>query len=216
MATRTKKKPAPPPYDPHKAKSYIDRVRRVMEDRKVLSEDISEICGEAKSDGLEPTFIRFAAREGMIDTAERNARDEKRAMYLHAVGLAVEAALSGEMSAREAAKVYGVGKSNVYKLMAVHAMSTHRDMVDGDIGEWLPTHDAETGELPREMTADDLGDPVLLTDPPRAQFRAQVRAIAATLTPIVPEPVKPAVVEDDLEIPEGLRREIPERLRRTA
>lgn len=202
-----RKKPAPPPYDPRKAKGYIDRVRQLFENRQSLNADISEVCGDAKGDGLEPAYIRYAAREAMIDTALRDERDAKRAMYLHAVGLAVDAVESGELSAREAAKVYGVGKTSVYKALSVRDLSAPREMTDGDLGEWLPDHDAETGELPREMTAEDLGDPLWVIDADRARFREKVVAIAASVKPAEVTPQRPAPTADELVIPERLRRE---------
>lgn len=194
-------------YDARKAKGYIDRVRQLLENQKSIATDISEVCGEAKGNGLEPVYIRYAAREAMIDAAERSERDAKRAMYLHAVGLAVEAVESGEMSAREAASVYGVGKTSVYKALSVRELSANREMTADDLGEWLPNHDSETGELPREMTADDLGDPLLVIDRSRAEFREKVRVIAASLKPAEVAPVAPAPTDDQLVIPERLRRE---------
>lgn len=194
-------------YDPSKAKGFIERVRRLLDDRKEVSDDISDVCSEAKSHGLEPSFIRYAARELGVDAAERAERDEKRAMYLNAVGLAVEAVESGELSAREAAKVYGVGKTSVYKALSVRDVSAPREMTDGDLGEWLPLHDTETGELPREMTAEDLGDPLWVIDADRARFREKVVAIAASVKPAEVTPQRPAPTADELVIPERLRRE---------
>ena len=136
------KKKSYPAYDAAKAKSYADRVKALLIERGTINIDISQVCDEAKEDGCEPALIRYVARELMIDDDVRKERDEKRARYLHAVGLAVEAVKSGEMSARQAAKVYSIGKSSVYKGMAVRELSADREMVAEDF-ELLPSHDAD-------------------------------------------------------------------------
>lgn len=141
--TKTKSCPA---YDATKAKSYTERVKALFIERSTVNEDISQVCSEAKEDGCDPGMIRFAARELMMDDVVRRERDEKRALYLHAVGLAVEAVKSGEMSARQAAKIYNIGKSSVYKGMAVRELSAAREMVAADF-ELAPPHDPETGEI---------------------------------------------------------------------
>lgn len=120
---KTKRKASPSIFDPIKAKRYAERVKALMVERKALNEDISEVCAEAKDDGLEPTFIRFAAQESLKDEGERSERDEKRALYIGALGLAVHAVQSGEMSARQAARVYKIGKSSVYKELSVREVS---------------------------------------------------------------------------------------------
>jgi uncharacterized protein (UPF0335 family) len=134
-----RKKAIHPVFDPLKAKRYAERVKALMIERKALNEDISEVCAEAKDDGLEPTFIRFAAGEALKDEAERNARDEKRSLYLHALGLAVHAVESGEMSARQAAKIYKIGKSSVYKELSVREVSADTPPEAAA----LPAHDAD-------------------------------------------------------------------------
>lgn len=199
---------AAPAHD--QAKGYVDRVKRLLEQQKELGADISQVCSEAKETAsLEPALIRFAARELLIDADKRAERDEKRHQYLHVVGLAVAAVESGEMSARQAAKIYSIGKTSIYKELAVREVSAV-EMTEADLGEWLPPHDGETGELPREMTADDLGDPLLVTDKDRGRFRDKVRTLAAGIKPIIVEAVTVdtrAFDEIAGEMPSHLRRE---------
>ena len=175
----------PRPADVSRASGYIDRVKRLIEQQKELGADISDVCTEAKQNaGLDPTVIRFTARELLMDATKRRERDEKRADYLHAVGLAVEAVRSGEMSAREAAKVYNIGKTSIYKELSVREVSA--DWVDF---EYTPI---------REMTADDLGDPLLVIDKPRAQFREKVRTLVGGRPfKFTPAPAPQAAVTDD-------------------
>lgn len=172
ITARKAKKPRP--ADVSRAKGYIDRAAAIITQQKELGADLSDICTEAKQNaGLDPTVIRFAARESLIEKSKRTERDEKRAQYLHAMGLAIAAVESGEVSARQSAKIYGIGKSSLYKELAVREVSTdHRVMGLCDLGIPMSA---------REMTADDLGDPLWVVDKPRAQFREKVRAISASV-----------------------------------
>lgn len=107
-----------------KLKSYVDRVKALLEQQKELGVDISEVCAEAKETAeLEPSMIRYAARELLMDSAKRAKRDDKRHHYLHAVGLAVDMVSNGDVSLREAARVCGVSKSSVHRALAVPAVS---------------------------------------------------------------------------------------------
>lgn len=163
----------PRPADVSRAKGYIDRVKALIEQQKGLGSDISVVCAEAKDNaGLDPTVIRFAAREMLLDAVKRSERDEKRASYLHAIGLAVEAVQSGEMSARQASRVYGIGKTSIYKELSVREVSAV-EMTADDLGTVDPI---------REMIEDDLGDPMLILNP----WRAKLRAIKPKSAPDLP------------------------------
>lgn len=150
-----------------KLKSYVERVKSLIEQQKTIGADITQVCKDAKDDDdLEPALIRFAARELLIDDDKRTERDDKRHRYLHAVGLAADMVSNGEVSLREAAKVCGVSKSSVHRALAVPAVS--QEWTEADLGTYEPM---------REMVADDLGDPLLITNP----FRAKVKAIASAV-----------------------------------
>lgn len=142
-------KKQPRSADTLKVKPYVDRVKALMLEQKAIGADVTDVCKEAKEvAGLDPTTLRFAAREALMDKDKRAERDSKREQYLHALGLAVAAVESGELSARESAKLYSIGKTSIYKEMSVRALSaTAREMVADDIGQWLPPHDPTTGEV---------------------------------------------------------------------
>lgn len=137
MSAAAKRK-APRPADGTRIKPYVERVAALIVQQKGIGSDISDVCSEAKDvAGLDPTTLRFAARESLMDKAKRDERNDKRDQYLHALGLAVAAVESGEMSARQSAKIFNIGKSSIYKALAVHDVSTGelpRDMVEGDLG----------------------------------------------------------------------------------
>lgn len=169
------------------AKSFVERVAKLFEEQKAISADVTEICDEAKEvAGLEPSMVRFAARESLIDASKRAERDEKRHRYLRAVGLAVAAVEAGEVSARQAAKIYSIGKTSVYNALAVREVSA-----------------------PVEMTADDLGDPLWVVDKDRARFRDKVRAIASSVkVDVLRDSATPSAAEpqiDTLDIPSFLK-----------
>lgn len=145
MAKPAKK---PRPADTLRVKPYVERVKALMLEQKALGADVSDVCKEAKEvAGLDPTTLRFVAREALMDKDKRAERDSKRDEYLHALDLAVAAVESGELSARQSAKLYSIGKTSLYKELGVRALSATREMEAGDIGEWLPPHDPDTGEV---------------------------------------------------------------------
>lgn len=160
--SKTKKKATPIVPRMHNAKGYIDRVKALLVEQRAYGVDITEVCTEAKEkDGLEPAMIRFAAREALIEESVRKERDEKRGLYLHALGLAVEAVRSGDLSLREAGRVYKLPKSNIHRALAVPAVSH-----DPDTGE---VHDEEG--RPEAPGADSAGDRAASGQPTQAEPR---------------------------------------------
>lgn len=147
MAT-TKAAKKPRPADTLRVKPYVERVKALMLEQKATGSAVTDVCREAKEvAGLDPTTLRFVAREALMDKDKRAERDSKREEYLHALDLAVAAVESGELSARQSAKLYSIGKTSLYKELGVRALSATREMEAGDIGEWLPEHDKTTGEI---------------------------------------------------------------------
>lgn len=165
-------------------KSYVDRIERVEGERKDLAGDVKGIYVEAKGRGYNPKALRKVIAQRRQKTDEEMEADIER--YRCALGMP-------GATYRSVAEELGVTKSTLHRLVPNTSRGT-RPMVDADLGEWLPAHDVETGELPREMTdddlgsldvvipttvremeADDIGDPLLITN----QFRAKVKAIAA-------------------------------------
>jgi len=143
-----KAKAKPRPADTQRVKPYVERVKALMLEQKAIGSDVTDVCREAKEvAGLDPTTLRFVAREALMDKDKRAERDSKREEYLHALDLAVAAVESGELSARQSAKLYSIGKTSLYKELGVRALSATREMEAGDLGEWLPPHDAATGEI---------------------------------------------------------------------
>lgn len=69
-------------------KSIIERVERLNEERKVLSDDVNDIFKEAKGNGFDVKALRTIVR---LRAMEPNKRAEQEAIldtYLHALGMA--------------------------------------------------------------------------------------------------------------------------------
>lgn len=70
--------------------SYVERVEDRERDKRAASEDIAEICAEAKSNGLEPSEIRRIVRERLMTDQQRAKKDRQEAildLYRHALSM---------------------------------------------------------------------------------------------------------------------------------
>lgn len=198
----------------HNITALADRLVALAEAHK---EDVAAVIEDAKEAEVDTSALRRLAswkRKDAVKRAEQEALDEQ---YRFLAGeLPEPAALPTEGELAEAAALFGEGKSvrevsaalkisvgkahqlkvkasafSVHQKMNVNIVNASApvEMTAEDIGQWLPPHDEETGELiepPREMVADDLGDPLLITNP----FRAKIRAAAAGIkrAPVVRHP----------------------------
>jgi uncharacterized protein (UPF0335 family) len=192
-------KPKPPGSE--RLESFADRIDRLEEERKAIGADVKDVYTEVDKAGYNTKALRKVLAERRKKTdAELEAEIDRYRVALGMPGATY----------RSVAEDLGVPKSTLHRLVPVASRGT-RPMVDADLGEWLPSHDLETGELPREMTgddlgtfegvhtehtlgrpmtADDLGDPLLVTDKERGRFRDKVRTLAAGIKPVAVEAVK--------------------------
>ena len=151
------------PVSRDRLKSFVERIEKLEEERSAIGGDIKDVYTEAKGVGYDTKTLRYVVQERRLDAADRAERDTLREVYLSALGMAVEAVNSGEMSLREAAGRFGVSKSslhravpkrgeengtgendsNISRLAVPEVSQAARAMVDGDLGEWLPPHDAD-------------------------------------------------------------------------
>lgn len=69
-------------------KSFIERVERLEEEKKVLAEDIRDIYGEAKSTGFEPKIIRKIVSLRKANLEKRREEQELLELYMAAIGMA--------------------------------------------------------------------------------------------------------------------------------
>lgn len=66
--------------------SIIERIERLEEERKALSEDVKDIYKEAKSAGFDAPTIRLIIKHRAEDEAKRAEREALLETYLAALG----------------------------------------------------------------------------------------------------------------------------------
>lgn len=68
-------------------RNFIERVERLEEDKKALSEDIKEVFAEAKANGFDVKIIRKILGLRKMDAAEREELETLIDLYKHALGM---------------------------------------------------------------------------------------------------------------------------------
>ena len=69
-------------------KSIVERIERLEEEKKALSDDIKEVYAEAKGNGFDTKVLRTVIRLRKQDAAERQEQEAVLDLYLHALGMA--------------------------------------------------------------------------------------------------------------------------------
>ena len=68
-------------------KAVIERIERLEEEKKAISDDIKEIYAEAKGNGFDIKALRSIVRLRKLDTDERREQQEVLETYMHALGM---------------------------------------------------------------------------------------------------------------------------------
>jgi uncharacterized protein (UPF0335 family) len=68
-------------------KSFVERIEKLEEEKKALSEDIREVYGEAKGVGFDVKALRTVVRLRMQDGEERKEHEALVDLYRDALGL---------------------------------------------------------------------------------------------------------------------------------
>ena len=71
-------------------RSIIERVERLEDEKKNISDDIKEVYGEAKGNGFDVKALRQIVRIRKQDREERAEQEALLDLYLHALGMASE------------------------------------------------------------------------------------------------------------------------------
>ena len=66
----------------------IERIERLEEEKKALSEDVRDIYVQAKSQGFDPKILRQIIRLRKLDRTEREEAVQLLDLYLTAIGMA--------------------------------------------------------------------------------------------------------------------------------
>jgi uncharacterized protein (UPF0335 family) len=68
-------------------RSFIERIERMHEERKAISDDISEVYAEAKGNGFDAKVMRSLIRIRAQDHAERMEQEALLELYMSALGM---------------------------------------------------------------------------------------------------------------------------------
>ncbi len=68
-------------------RSFIQRIERLEEEKKTISDDIREVYAEAKSNGFDPKIMRQVIRLRKMEAADRQEQEALLETYLAALGM---------------------------------------------------------------------------------------------------------------------------------
>ncbi|EIM75140.1 DUF2312 domain-containing protein [Nitratireductor rhodophyticola] len=68
-------------------RAFIERVERLEEDKKTISEDIKEVYAEMKANGFDTKAVRSIVRLRKKDQAERQEEEAMIDLYKAALGM---------------------------------------------------------------------------------------------------------------------------------
>jgi uncharacterized protein (UPF0335 family) len=69
-------------------RAFIERIERLEEEKKTISDDIKEVYAELKGTGFEPKAVRTIIRLRKQDQAERQEAEAILELYMSALGMA--------------------------------------------------------------------------------------------------------------------------------
>jgi len=70
-------------------KSFIERIERLEEEKKSLTDDIREVYSETKGSGFDIKVIRQIIRIRKLDAADRREMEEVMTIYLRALDMEI-------------------------------------------------------------------------------------------------------------------------------
>ena len=68
-------------------RSIIERVEKLEEEKKAISDDIRDVFGEAKVNGFDVKALRTIIRLRKMETTEREEQEAILETYMHALGM---------------------------------------------------------------------------------------------------------------------------------
>jgi uncharacterized protein (UPF0335 family) len=69
-------------------RAFIQRIERLEEEKKTISDDIREVFAEAKSSGFDPKIMRQVLRLRKMESGDRQEQEALLETYLAALGMA--------------------------------------------------------------------------------------------------------------------------------
>jgi len=68
-------------------RSFVERIERLEEEKKALSDDIRDVYAEAKGSGFDVRTLRVVVRLRKQDVNERKEQEAILETYMHALGM---------------------------------------------------------------------------------------------------------------------------------
>ena len=68
-------------------KAFVERIERLEDEKKTISDDIRDVYAEAKGNGFDAKALRTIVRMRKMDTDERREQQEVLDTYLQALGM---------------------------------------------------------------------------------------------------------------------------------
>ena len=74
-------------FDKDQLKAFVERVERLEEEKKTISDDIRDVYAEAKGNGFDVKSLRTVVRLRKLDVNERREQEAILETYMHALGM---------------------------------------------------------------------------------------------------------------------------------
>ncbi len=68
-------------------RAFIQRIEKLEEEKKTLSDDIREVFAEAKGNGFDPKIMRHVLRIRKMDAGDRQEEEALLETYMAALGM---------------------------------------------------------------------------------------------------------------------------------
>ncbi len=72
-------------------KSIVERIERLEQDKTNLANDIRDVYAEARGNGYDTKTLRTIIKLRKMDESDRSEQEELLDLYMHALGMTVEA-----------------------------------------------------------------------------------------------------------------------------
>ena len=69
-------------------RAFVERIERLEEEKKAISDDIKDVYGEAKAMGFDVKILRQVVRLRKQEPHEREEQEAILDLYMHALGMA--------------------------------------------------------------------------------------------------------------------------------
>jgi uncharacterized protein (UPF0335 family) len=86
-AAAAKDEPTAHRFAKDQLKAFVERVERLEEEKKAISDDIRDVYAEAKGNGFDVKTLRVVVRLRKQDMNERKEHEAILETYMHALGM---------------------------------------------------------------------------------------------------------------------------------